>query len=270
MNTLNNPKRVLLLGKGAWSNKVSAALSRQKLVSDCIIESARNFEAEGDLNLETFDLLWIATTPALQLKILRKIQNFNGIIVLEKPIGSDFAEFSQARKLILESGLKVFLSQPWSYSYHGEIQEIVTKNKHFSELSIVRSGDTLREYINLWLDWSPHDLLMLAKYYPFESVVSSQLTPAINSGAKRLELELSTGAKVFIQAGFSEEKRSEWTFQFEDDRALKVNLFSQNEIKNEDKLDPIGRMFVRFFLGQNRDEIENQLNWLSLAYGEIS
>jgi hypothetical protein len=266
VNIYNPAKRILFVGAGEWPRKVGKTLFEQDLIQEPTYISARKFTDDLRINLEDLDLVWVATTPQLQVNVMKRLEDFTGAVMLEKPLARDINEFDEIESLIRRRAKKIFLSQPWSFNSNSMLDQQMSDLHNVERIEIVRSGNVQREYMDSWLDWAPHDLYMLAKYIPHEFVNLSSYQPPNGSTELlgKLNISLKSGLRISLSAGYSLERRSEWTFEMNNGEFKNINLLSAKQNQLENRLDSIAKLFINCF-AEDETSLINQLKWQRLS-----
>jgi hypothetical protein len=270
VNTSKPAKRILFLGTGAWPHKVGKTLLEQDLIQEPVFVSAREFAAQPQADLSNYDLIWIATTPQLQLSALNQMGNFSGKIMLEKPLGLNKGEFNEIVEAIKTRKSSIFLSQPWSFKSNEELNRLMSDPQKIKKIEIIRSGDVKRDYMAAWIDWAPHDLYLLAKYLPYQLVdFAFYEAPNSSDGSlRRLNISLTSGLHISLSAGFSPERRSEWNLEMASGEIQNLDLLSAKNSLQENSFDSIGSMLDNCFSTESNPTLINQLDWQELAVNE--
>ena len=270
MNTSKPAKRILFVGAGAWPHKVGQTLLEQSLIQEPVFVSARKFAAQTQVDLSNYDLIWIATTPQLQLSAMKQLGNFSGKIMLEKPLGLNKGEFNEIVGAIKTRESSIFLSQPWTFKSNETLNRHMSDPQKIKKIEIIRSGDVKRDYMAAWLDWAPHDLYLLAKYLPYQLVdFATYEAPNSSVGSLgRQNISLTSGLHISLSAGFSPERRSEWNLEMTSGEIQNLDLLSAKNSLQKNGFDSIGSMFDNCFSAESNPTLINQLDWQELAVNE--
>jgi hypothetical protein len=270
VNTSKPAKRILFVGAGAWPHKVGKTLLEQDLIQEPVFISAREFTERSHPVTLDYDLIWFATTPHLQLSALKKMGNFTGKIMLEKPLGQNKRSFNEIVDLIKYRKNSIFLSQPWSFKSNEKLKQLMSDPQKIKKIEIIRSGSVKRDYMAAWLDWAPHDLYLLAKYLPYQLVdFATYEAPESPVGSLgMLNISLTSGLHISLSAGFSPERRSEWNLEMTSGEIQNLNLLSATNSLQENGLDSIGLMFINCFSADGNPTLINQLDWQELGTNE--
>jgi len=243
---------ILFIGHGEWSQKVSSIIVQSGSRLEPIVISARNFLAsekqalpEGR-NLEDFNFIWISTFPDLQLKILEKLQGSNSKIILEKPIALTLKDIQQLRSIIPKMRSSVYLSQPWTFSklWESAATQIVRNSKNL-EINALRVGNFERARISPSLDWSPHDLYLLASLMQARELGIESLELLSSSGSSEevlLDYQVGEAVRVNLQAGKSDSRRAYWRISVDDQNCFEID-FDSRTITKKDRSGEIAEEF---------------------------
>ena len=225
---------MLIVGNGTWGNKVTLALrNSQKIVTSQI--GAREFLALAGKNssLIDVDVIWICTTPAFQIKLLKLLQptGFLGLLLIEKPFASDKGEYNT----LLESKIALpglSISNPWTYSemWRNFKNEFEQKG-HEYQIEGIRQGPVQRDYISPQQDWLFHDLMLsldLAKHISTETDLIV-VVDFVDIEKQGISVRISPEVKIKISGGFALERVAKWTVLYENVTAtlnFQTNEFS--------------------------------------------
>jgi len=234
---------ILFIGHGEWSQKVSNIIVESGSRLEPIIISARDFLAtekqalpEGR-NLEDFNFIWITTFPDLQLKILEKLQGSNSKIILEKPIALTLEDIQQLCSIIPKMKSSVYLSQPWTFSKLWESASTnIVRNFENLEINAFRVGELERARISPGLDWSPHDLYLLASLMQAKELGIESLELLASRGSSEevlLDYQVGETVRVNIQAGRSDCRRAFWRILVDDQNRLEIDFDAKKITKKE-------------------------------------
>jgi len=212
--------RVLLIGEGAWSQKINGAIRTSGESWETEVISARTFismakySSEFNEMLNRFKLIWITTTPQNQIVLLKQLQQFKKKIILEKPIVTRENEIEVLQEIICETHGQIYLSQPWTFSIlWKEAKKILLTIEDALEIRVERGGMLLRPGLPPEIDWGPHDLYLLYDYARDLGVKNSSisLTSRILKENKiQLKYTLGTVTTIDIQAGYINPRKALW------------------------------------------------------------
>ena len=117
MKYLNN--QLLIIGSGPWPQKIESILSLNNNQVRITSIGARDFLSINIDNVNSYiddQVVWIATTPTIQLEVLNRIKLQSNRVIIEKPFATDLKELKSIINLANESKNTLFLSEPWRYS----------------------------------------------------------------------------------------------------------------------------------------------------------
>ena len=225
---------LLVIGSGAWANKVSHKISSLGIVEVGQI-GARNFLKESP----NADVYWIATTPILQIEILPTLP-LRSKIIAEKPAFRNTKELNIVRQQFERRGGDIFFSLPWNYScIVDEIRRQINDDK-INCINIIRGGPQRRKYIPPYLDWLPHDLGLLSLFESLEPF----MIDSISFEDEIISIQWSSkNKKIHLQSGYFPKKVAAWTFSSHEGPDYELNLYHEISTRNED---PISIMFETF------------------------
>ena len=240
--------RVLLIGKGAWSQKIAGVIKAQDAGWEVELKSAREFismdskSAEFTEICKKFDVLWITTTPRNQINVLRKLEKFQKKIILDKPIVTNASEITVIKELIYNSQSKIYLSQPWTYSdLWSRMKMILMSIKGEVLIQTERVGSLIRSEFPPPIDWIPHDLYLLVDYV--ESLEIDYRHINLESSEKYnqhilMKYKVGRDRTFEISAGYSTERKAQWWTYSEGKLLAEVN-FNSGELTDHRGLHPI-------------------------------
>lgn len=155
------------------------------------------------------DLLWICSTPELQLKSLHKLQSFSEVrIIIEKPITEDQRINKEITNILLKQN-NIFISRPWSFSkLWREYKHNLTAEKYIKSIKVRHSGELLREYINPPQDWLHHDLCLLHEINLDVDLAEAEGRKIWSNNNKNLSIQSNNGVNIDVVGGYSLERIS--------------------------------------------------------------
>lgn len=228
--------RVLLIGAGTWSQKISSAIRDSDRNWEAEIVSARDFiSIAEDLKdfyelCNKFELIWITTTPQNQIIVLKQLEQFKKKIILEKPIVTKESEIVVLRKIICDSQAKIYLSQPWTFStLWSEAKKILLTMEGGLAIQAERGGTLLRSGFPPEIDWGPHDLYLLYDYAHDLGAKGSDISLAskrLKENKIHLGYALGTVTTLEIEIGYINPRKAMWKVYSEEKEVL--NLDFQN------------------------------------------
>lgn len=208
-------KSVLIIGSGLWSNKIKSSLdfSDKSILVQSV--SARTFlEFESSVirsNIED-KIIWIATRPSLQIKILYKINQQTNKVILEKPFATNTKDLDNILSLIKNSKNQLYLSEPWKYSntWKSIKSEINIKNKEHN-IVIFRGGPKRRSYMSPVWDWLQHDLGLISELLD-QNDPNISIFPNWSGDKKTIRIEFIVEGrfKIELNSGFFIERVETW------------------------------------------------------------
>ena len=252
MNTYD-PK-VAIIGRGIWPSKIKSSLESNFKELDIKVFSAREVDSNPKLiQKNQFRVIWIATQPSLQLKLLEKLVDMSEIIILEKPLGSNSAEIESLIQFLQAhpSGF-VAPSNPWSYENTclETVELMKKKGLEAAKIEITRRGPNRRSYLSPVEDWISHDLYLLGKIFnseviTFNEIVGNRESAVANFFSKRFQ------TKVIVNSGFAQERVSEIIYS-KGSQEIKANFLSArilidgtaHNFRERDSHDAISRNYL--------------------------
>ena len=240
--------RILLIGDGAWSRKINGVILAQNVDFEVEVISARAFiSMRSDLiefaeTCEKFDLFWITTTPRNQIQILRQLGKTHKKIILDKPIATNVIEIDLIQDLIRNSQCKIYLSQPWTYSdLWSKMKTIILSIKGEVLIQAERGGSLVRKEFPPEIDWTPHDIYLLADYaVSLETNYRHTNLVFREKNDQHILLKYKVGQEqIFeISAGYATERKALWRAYSHGKLLAEVN-FDSGEFTDHRGLDPI-------------------------------
>lgn len=245
---ISSVKRILLIGKGAWSRKVCSAIGAPH--SSWVIEviSARAFLSMESNSKEftemckKFEIIWITTTPENQILVLQKLKNTQKKIILEKPIATNVSEIITLKEIIDNSQFKLYLSQPWTFSsFWNQAKKILSSIDGNVTIQANRGGNQIRTGFPPEMDWAPHDLYLLTDYVHGLGQGRTDIhLVSKDSKENSVRLKYSIGTELIFQitAGYAVERIAFWEVYSNSRLLLSLN-FEVRELTDCRGADPI-------------------------------
>jgi predicted dehydrogenase len=238
---------ILFIGGGRWSKKVSEIVIVSGTSLEPVVISARDYLENGSAalpkgaNLEDFKFIWITTFPDVQLKILKKLQDLNTKIILEKPLALTMEDLQKLSSIVPKMKSSIYLSQPWTFSNLWESARTqMSGYLKGLEIHSVRQGELHREVISPSLDWLPHDLYLLASLMQSEGLKNDALKLLSSRGSSNqvlLDYQIGADARLSFQAGKSETRRAKWCISVNAKTLFEIDFDSRKIIKKEGNTD---------------------------------
>jgi hypothetical protein len=228
---LNN--QLLIIGSGPWPQKIKSILNLNNNQVRVTSIGARDFLSINIDNVKSYiddQIVWIATTPTIQIEVLNRIKLQSNRVVIEKPFATDLKELKSIINLANESKNTLFLSEPWRYSEIWKfIKNKITAQNSLQRIVIYRGGPNARSYINHVWDWIQHDLGLvgeLLKEYQGEIEIGFKW---LNDG-NTLNLKIVSVSRfsIEINVGYFSERVEYWEINGKE----KIN-FNSNQNSND-------------------------------------
>ena len=201
---------------------------------------ARGFLSKEQVQkeLSDVDLIWICTTPELQLKCVKKILEIaKAKILIEKPVGLDLQINSEIKSLI-EGNDNVFISRPWSFSklWTDFLADIVNQGD-LTSLEIKHFGEIARDFMAPPQDWLHHDLCLLEEIISLYKYKRIDFQIRWSSNRDTLKIVGEGDVSIEINGGFSKNRKSHISLTFHNETKLVLDLnekiYSRIKIENE-------------------------------------
>jgi len=246
--------KLAIIGRGTWSSKIKSSLESNFQELDIKIFPAREVISNPKLVQKSdFHVIWIATQPSSQLKLVGKLLDMAQTIILEKPLGSNRAEIQSLIQLLQDHPHEVVVpSNPWSYETTGlEVVELMKKEGlDTAKIEITRRGPNRRSYLSPVGDWIPHDLYFLGKIFDSELITFNKITGNRESAVAKFICERFQ-TQVTVNSGFTEERVAELTYS-KGTKEIKANFLSgrilidgtEHNFRAKDPHDAISRNYL--------------------------
>lgn len=258
--------KVLIIGSGIWGNKLNLIVQRVFPEFEVKVFSARKFiESMESFTQEILgsDLIWIASNPSIQLRILEKLLHFESKIVLEKPAFTTKTEFL-ILKNYLEHKSNVFISEAWTYSNAWMITR-KTLQLNFPKQIFIRRGSNLkRSSMPSWLDWCFHDLLLI--FSLGESAIQNNSIQIENELA-RIQFKYQD-IDFYFECGFMNQNEAIWKFE---DYVIDFNrhlVTSNGEIEVFQEADPVASQLEAILNSNQKSNIFEKIDFLNSVLEE--
>jgi hypothetical protein len=220
--------KLAIIGRGVWPSKIKSSLESNFQDLDAKVFSARDVVSNSKMvQKDLFNVIWIATQPSLQLKLLEKLLNMSQTIILEKPLGSNSAEIESLIQFLQEHPIGVVApSNPWSYETTCLEAVELMKNEGLdaAKVEITRRGPNRRTYLSPVGDWIPHDLYLLEKIFVSESITFNEIVGTRESAVANFFCE-GFQTQVTVNSGYAQERVSEIIYS-KSSKEIKANILS--------------------------------------------
>jgi hypothetical protein len=246
--------KLAIIGRGVWPLKIKSSLKSNFQNLDVKVFSARDVISNSKLvQKNLFNVIWIATRPSLQLKLLERLLNKSHTIILEKPLGSNSAEIESLSQFLkgYSSGV-VAPSNPWTYkTICLEVMELM-KNEGLcaAKVEITRRGPNRRSYLSSVGDWIPHDLYLLEKIFDLKTITFNEIAGTRESAVANFFCE-GFQTHVTVNSGYAHELVSEICYS-KGSKEIKANILSgeitingiTHNFRARDSYDAISRNYL--------------------------
>jgi len=250
---------LLIIGSGAWSQKVSSIIGKNNKEIIVTILGAREFLSLDEAavkNIIANQIVWIATTPKNQIKILNMIKSYDNKVIIEKPFAVDKGELKEFLNLTSKTDNKIYLSEPWKHSkVWSKKLNSITENRNFQHIIINRGGPIERTYINPVWDWIQHDLGLVGQLLSEQKEnVSIDLKWVQQNKTLNINLVLPNEFRIELNVGYFSEKIAVWEINGE----TKIDFINSEELNDN----PINTMFEHV-ASENFQSNVNEQTWLT-------
>ena len=222
--------KILIIGVGPWSSKLAKALSLEAGLEIKRI-GARDFISNAsNSNLRTVDMIWICSTPAMQIMILGLLVTLrsNCKIIIEKPYFTDIQEMTMLICTVEPILGRIHLSEPWTFSRVWESfkQDILCESKN-QLIEITRGGPKTSHRFIAPQDWLPHDINLLSSLSRVTGHKLNFSNARWGKNNENLSVSADLGEKIRIElnGGLYESKRvANWIIKLGLDKTVQLNF----------------------------------------------
>ena len=252
MNTYDT--KLAIIGRGVWPSRIKSSLESNFQDLDAKVFSARDVVSNSKMvQKDLFNVIWIATQPSLQLKLLEKVLNMSQAIILEKPLGSNSTEIQSLIHYITAHPFRVVApSNPWSYETAClETVELIKKEGLIkAKIEITRGGPNRRSYLSPVEDWIPHDLYLLGEIFDSDAIAFTEISGNRETAVAKFFSERFQ-TEITVNSGFTKERVAELGYS-KDSKEIKTNFLSgrilingtEHSFRAKDTHDAISRNYL--------------------------
>jgi len=227
---------LLVIGSGPWSQKIKSVLNTNHIHIEVTSVGARDFLVLDSTNIGVNtkeQIIWIATTPTIQLEVLNKIEFLQNRVIIEKPFATNLKELESFIQISNMSQNTMYLSEPWRYSKIWMfIKNKIGEQNSLQNILIYRGGPKTRSYINPVWDWIQHDLGLVGELLKEHQDTVQIEFEWLNDG-KTLKLKIISGYKfnIEINVGYFPERVEFWKIN-----DTEIVDFNDNKFTNDQPL----------------------------------
>ena len=227
---------LLVIGSGPWSQKIKSVLNTNHNHIEVTSVGARDFLLLDSTNIGVNtkeQIIWIATTPTIQLEVLNKIEFLQNRVIIEKPFATNLKELESFIQISNMSQNTMYLSEPWRYSKIWMfIKNKIGEQNSLQNILIYRGGPKTRSYINPVWDWIQHDLGLVGELLKEHQDTVQMEFEWLNEG-KTLKLKIISGDKfnIEIKVGYFPERVEFWKIN-----DTEIVDFNDNQFTNDQPL----------------------------------
>ena len=227
---------LLVIGSGPWSQKIKSVLNTNHNHIEVSSVGARDFLVLDSTNIGVNtkeQIIWIATTPTIQLEVLNKIEFLQNRVIIEKPFATNLKELESFIQISNMSQNTMYLSEPWRYSKIWMfIKNKIGEQNSLQNILIYRGGPKTRSYINPVWDWIQHDLGLVGELLKEHQDTVQIEFEWLNEG-KTLKLKIISGNKfnIEINVGYFPERVEFWKIN-----DTEIVDFNDNQFTNDQPL----------------------------------
>ena len=250
---------VAIIGQGLWGHKLTQSLNKHRADFQVDLLSAREVLSEPPS--KKYDVIWIASRPNEQVRVLELSVSKSKLIILEKPICEKIEDFARVEKILALGELSLGLSRPWCFSSAWLNATEILKSWEWggSSVKFRRKGPASHTYITPVEDWIPHDIYLASDLFPtFEDDFAVRY---LRSNPNEFELSLYSRNETTVNFSFLENTSKESTIEVDSPSGeLFVNL-SENvillngeriEVASPNNYDSICRNLYAAINGENK------------------
>jgi hypothetical protein len=225
-------------------------------------------EGKDQKELSHFDLIWICSTPEMQLISIKKLLQISAAkILVEKPISS-FPEINYEIAKLIAIQNNVFISRPWNFSnlWKFFLGECLSEGEIIS-VEINHSGESNRDFMTPPQDWLHHDLCLLQELLKFKRYDKLDYLVEWTKSKSQLDIAGIGVISVRVSGGLSAERSSTFEVRFRNNTKMIMDM-SRNkcykfnstgevqefEFTNKNSL----FLMVNYFVDLNSNLIENK------------
>lgn len=224
---------LLIIGQGAWGEKVRRAVSQNAKDFQVSLLSARQILVNPQL-LQQFQYshFWICVRPNIQHLIVTLLDSTNATVILEKPIALTQRGFKSIRESRLYSLNNLRLSRVWNYS---EIWRTFMQRdmQGINRIDIIRGGPSHGSTIPLPLDWLPHDLYLLSELFNFNLNVKNIHCLPLGDQCLQINFQINE-CSIRIEVGeLAESRKASWKVISDNDSKLIMNFINSSFSKTD-------------------------------------
>ena len=227
---------LLVIGSGPWSQKIKSVLNTNHNHIEVTSVGARDFLLLDSTNIGVNtkeQIIWIATTPTIQLEVLNKIEFLQNRVIIEKPFATNSKELESFIQISNMSQNTMYLSEPWRYSKIWMfIKNKISEQNSLQNILIYRGGPKTRSYINPAWDWIQHDLGLVGELLKEHQDTVQIRYEWLNEG-KTLKLKIISDDKfnIEINVGYFPERVEFWKIN-----DTEIVDFNDNQFTNDQPL----------------------------------
>ena len=227
---------LLVIGSGPWSQKIKSVLNTNHNNIEVTSVGARDFLLLDSTNIGVNtkeQIIWIATTPTIQLEVLNKIEFLQNRVIIEKPFATNSKELESFIQISNMSQNTMYLSEPWRYSKIWMfVKNKIGEQNSLQNILIYRGGPKTRSYINPVWDWIQHDLGLVGELLKEHQDTVQIRYEWLNEG-KTLKLKIISDDKfnIEINVGYFPERVEFWKIN-----DTEIVDFNDNQFTNDQPL----------------------------------
>ena len=246
--------KLAIIGRGTWPLKIKSSLESNFQGLGVRVFSAREVIANAAVVHEnSFNAIWIATQPSLQLRLLENLSGMSQTIILEKPLGSNSADIQRLIHFLTAHPFGVVApSNPWSYETAClETVELIKKEGLIkAKIEITRGGPNRRSYLSPVEDWIPHDLYLLGEIFDSDAIAFTEISGNRETAVAKFFSERFQ-TEITVNSGFTKERVAELVYS-KDSKEIKTNFLSgiilingiEHDFRAKDTHDAISRNYL--------------------------
>lgn len=270
---------IAVLGNGVWGKKLNALFQSWGFkVSQYGARSFLELNFERQQKILENDVVWIASTPDLQLRIISDVSRYqkSSILILEKPFFRDLNEQIKFVEIMNNSDLYLRSSSPWVHSdIWSKSKKKLSELLNPLEIMISRSGPSNNKSIRPYMDWLSHDVQLMADLFSSEKKVIhvNRSTDRSKSDSCKIHIRLNDGSNLDLSGGLSVSKISYWKVQDKRGHFIEIDFnskllqcFGSDQVliesyKSPPDDNPLLNMVLNYLDQSNDKKVESYFRW---------
>lgn len=218
--------KILIIGSGAWPTKIFHGLYSKSKKDEIKQIGARDFLSQDSSQYNSFDCIWIASTPENQINLITKLAHYSNVVILEKPLFTTISEQQRFNSAFKNFKGVARMSAIWLYSPLWKNLKLSIEN--ITSILIKHKYLDRRIYCSPIFDWIPHDLYLLNDLglNVHQSSELSTDSPALGNLSMRFKFE----NKVCVDISLEKSKQNDfsWEIGCSDSSKIEINFTNRS------------------------------------------